>query len=48
MTNPTMRRQAMKKNKDVKKLSEKNIRNQNSKEPKMEKKKSMPMKKGKK
>lgn len=35
----------MKKNKAVKKIPEKNIRNQNSKEPKMEKKKSAPMKK---
>lgn len=38
----------MKKNKTVKKIPEKNIRNLNSKEPKMEKKKREPMKKGRK
>jgi hypothetical protein len=37
----------MKKNKTVKKIPEKNIRNLDSKEPKMEKKK-MPVKKGRK
>ncbi len=36
------------KKKEVKKLAEKNIRNMDNKEPKMEKKKKEPMKKGRK